>query len=82
MEAARFPELNVEDLSELLDNKDSKNTKNAIKMAVNVLISYCASKNIIFSDFEKLPLDSLCEHLKHFMHLRETKREDFTRKSL
>lgn len=66
MEAARFPELNVEDLSELLDNKDSKNTKNAIKMAVNVLISYCASKNIIFSDFEKLPLDSLCEHFKTF----------------
>lgn len=36
-------------------------------MAVNVLISNCMSKNIIFFlDFEKFSLDSLCEHLKTF----------------
>lgn len=32
-------------------------------MTVNVLISYCVNKNI-FSDFDTLPLDSLCEHFK------------------
>ena len=67
MEAGvRFPDVNEGDINDLLDSKDSKNTKNAIKMAVNVLMSYCVSKNIIFSDFEKFPLDALCEHFKTF----------------
>lgn len=46
-----------------MDNKDSKNIKNGIYMTVNVLISYCVNKNM-FSDFDTLPLDSLCEHFK------------------
>lgn len=66
MEVVRFFELNVEDLSELLDNKDLKNMKNVIKMVVNVLIFYCVSKNIIFLDFEKFLLDFLCEYFKIF----------------
>ena len=52
--ARRFTNVEEEDLSNLLDDKDSKNTKNTIQLAVNTMVAYCVSKNVIFFDFEKL----------------------------
>ena len=61
----RFTNVEEENLSNLLDNKDSK-TQKTIQLAVKTLIAYCLSKNVIFADFEKLPADALSGHLRSF----------------
>ena len=81
--ARRFTNVEEEDLSNLLDNKDSKNTKKTIQLAVNTLIAYCVSKNVIFADFEKLPADALCGHLRSFYaSIRTQKGEYYSKKSM
>jgi uncharacterized metal-binding protein len=33
--------------------------KKAIKTALNILTAYCASKDVLFSDIEQLPVEDL-----------------------
>jgi hypothetical protein len=51
---ARFVEPDDDDIEALLENRNAKNTKKAIKTATNILTAYCASKDVLFSDIEQL----------------------------
>ena len=42
-----------EDLQEIIDNKDSKQTKAVIENSVGIFRSYCESKKYVFSEVEK-----------------------------
>jgi hypothetical protein len=53
---ARFVETDDDDIEALLENRNAKNTKKAIKTATNILTAYCASKDVLFSDIEQLPV--------------------------
>ena len=43
--AARFPELDNEDLMNLLDDRLSDRSKNSVKYSVTLLASYATSRN-------------------------------------
>ena len=81
--ARRFTNVEEEDLSNLLDDKDSKNTKNTIQLAVNTMVAYCVSKNVIFFDFEKLSVDALSGDLRSFYaSVRTPKGAYYSKKSM
>ena len=61
---ARFGNASVDDINDLNDEKDSINTKRAIKQGVRIMKEYLVAKNLE-TDFENLPpveLDILLEH--------------------
>ena len=74
----RFVSIDDVDLEKLLENKDSKNTKTSIKAAVNALISYCATRNILFEYLEQMEAADLCNHLMSFYAAVRSKREIYT----
>ena len=51
-ESECFANLTEEDLQEIIDNKDSKQTKTVIKKSVGIFRSYCESKEYVFSEVE------------------------------
>ena len=63
---ARFVEPDDDDIEALHENRDAKNTKKAIKTALNILTAYCASNDVLFSDIEQLPVEDLRSLLKGF----------------
>ena len=52
-ESECFANLTEEDLQEIVDNKDSKQTKMVIKKSVGIFRSYCESNKYVFSEDEK-----------------------------
>ena len=52
-ESGRFANLTEKDLQEIIDNKDSKQTKAVLEKCVGISRSYCESKEYVFSGFEK-----------------------------
>jgi len=81
-ESERFLSVDDEELEALLDNKDSKNTKISIKSAVNILTTFCASRNILFHDIEQMSEADLCTQLKSFYAAVEVKRGTYIPRSL
>lgn len=82
-ESERFLSFDDEDLEVLLDNKDSKNTKTCIKLAINVLTAFCASRNILFHDLEQMSEADLCSQLKSFYAaVRSQKGDLYSKKSM
>ena len=80
---ARFVEPDDDDIEALLENRDAKNTKKAIKTALNILTAYCASKDVLFSDIEQLPVEDLCSLLKGFYAAaRNQKGHYYSKKSM
>jgi site-specific recombinase XerD len=64
-EKQRFGSLSTEDIDEIEQNKDSKNTKKVISKSVNILRSYLREKGKI-EQFEDLSIDELDALLKDF----------------
>ena len=52
-ESGRFANLTEEDLQEIINNKDSKQTKVVIEKSVGIFRSYCESMEYVFSQVEK-----------------------------
>ena len=48
----RFQEISEQGLLELVENRDSCNTKNVIKAAVNILKAFCDAKGCALVNFE------------------------------
>ena len=48
----RFQEISEQGLLELVENRDSCNTKNVIKAAVNILTAFCDAKGCALMNFE------------------------------
>ena len=63
----RFVLMSNEELDQLLDEKDSKSTKNVLKQALDIFSCYCKVKSV---DFEKVEQEyseqELCECLRSF----------------
>ena len=74
---ARFVEPDDDDIEALLENRDAKNTKQAIKTALNILTAYCASKDVLFSDIEQLPVEDLCFLFKGFYAATRNQKGDY-----
>jgi hypothetical protein len=53
-EAGRFPSLSEEDFDKILDDRDSKNMKNVIKVSVKVWKDYLTEKAGDFSDVSEM----------------------------
>ena len=73
----RFEVLNAEDLKQLLEEADSKNTKRQIKYAVSIFQDYCSTCNvgdiknmiIFFQDFmQELAIKPVSKRYKRFVH--------------
>ena len=58
--AKRFASVQDEELDNILNNRDSSNTKNVIRMATNVLREYANENAIWMEDLEQLPKQDLC----------------------
>ena len=46
-ESGRFANLTEEDLQEIINNKDSKQTKTVIEKSIGIFRSYCESKEYV-----------------------------------
>jgi hypothetical protein len=79
--AKQFASVEDEELDNILNNRDSSNTNNVIRMATNVLRKYANENSILMEDFEQLPKQDLCEKLRTFYaSLRNKKGEFYGRK--
>ena len=68
-EGGRFASLSDGDIEKILDDRDSKNTKNVIKVAVKALNDYLSEKSGEFSsvnDLDKADAGDLCSTLREF----------------
>ena len=63
---ARFHSFSDIELDNIISEKDSKNTKDVIKHAVNVLRHYCTERNTSIADVEQKSPVELCEFLRIF----------------
>ena len=52
-ESGRFANLTEEDFQEIIDKKDSKQTKAVTEKSVGIFRLYCESKEYVFSEVEK-----------------------------
>lgn len=79
---SRFEDISEEDLSNLLENRDSLSTKNVVKGAVTVLRTYCREKNVDFPSegIGKGLLDELL--CKFYPAARKTDGNMYSKKSL
>ena len=76
-ESRRFANLTEEDLQEIIDNKDSKQTNAVIEKSVGILRSYCESKEYVFSEVEKYNDFELSTLLRKFFPEVRTKLDDY-----
>ena len=68
------------DLNELLENKESSNTKKATKSAANVFRNYCTERGEE-SNFESFSTEELANTLKYFYAEATKKDGEFYKKS-
>ena len=59
----RFATLAERELKEILDDKDSKKTKDVVKYALRIFDSYCAEKGINVIKIETKTAQDLCSPL-------------------
>ena len=52
--SGRFANFTEEDLQEIIDNKDFKQTKEVIEQSVEIFKSYCESKEYVFLEVENV----------------------------
>ncbi|XP_072182398.1 uncharacterized protein [Diadema setosum] len=79
----RFATLTETDLSDILDNKDAKKTKDVIKYALRILESYCSEKGIGLTDVESKSAQDLCRFLRTFYaEVRRGNGELYAKRSL
>ena len=71
---SRFPELSDEQLTDLIDNKLSKNSKLVIGRAINVLHEDSSQRNSSLTTVEDLPVNQLDDFLGKFY--AEVRKED------
>jgi len=85
-EGGRFASLSDGDIEKILDDRDSKNTKNVIKVAVKALNDYLSEKSGEFSsvnDLDKADAGDLCSTLRKFYgEIRKTDGSCYAKKSL
>ena len=62
-ESKRFASRTEEDIEKLLDEKESKSTKNSTKLAVKILRDFCLGKGVS-ADFEELSKPELNQLVK------------------
>ena len=67
----------MEDLQEIINNKDSKQTKAVIEKSVGIFRSYCESKEYVFSEVEKYNDSELSSLLRMFHAEIRTKSGDY-----
>jgi len=82
-EGGRFASLSDGDIEKILDDRDSKNTKNVIKVAVKALNDYLSEKSGEFSsvnDLDKADAGDLCSTQKFLW--RDSKGSCYAKKSL
>ena len=72
--ASRFPSLTQQEIEELLEDKDSENTKRLTKVAKELFYEYLKEKNIQEPHNKK----ELAQVLKSFMLKREKRMDRFT----
>ena len=65
MEERRFGSTTEEEIEKLLDEKESKSTKNSTKQALTILKHFCLEKGVS-ADFEELSSPELNQLLKNF----------------
>ena len=65
-ESGCFANLTVEDLQEIMDNKDSKQTKAVIEKSTGIFISYCERQEYVLSEVEKYNDSELFSLLRKF----------------
>ena len=79
----RFPEVGDRDLAEILEKRSSKNTKNVMKTALNIVKAYCSAKSVDFHEIEHLTEADLVTFLKKFyVSVRKQKGEYYSKKSM
>jgi len=82
---SRFPEFTEEQLIELLNSKDSKNTNKANKMAVSILEAFLASKlelrDLSYGKWTELSPEGLCPVLRKFFAEARTKKGDYYKRT-
>ncbi|XP_041471988.1 uncharacterized protein LOC121421357 [Lytechinus variegatus] len=63
----RFVLMSNEELDQLLDNKDSKSTKNVVKQAIDIFSCYCRAKSLDVGKVEtEYSEQELCECIRSF----------------
>lgn len=62
----KFPVFGDRDLAEILENRDSKNTMNVMKTALNIVKAYCSEKSVDFHEMEHTTVADLVTSLKKF----------------
>ena len=65
-ETNRIPTISEDDLLQLIDNIDSKNTKEVIAFSIRVVRSYCTEKDNDFDAILTKPKDELVQFLRSF----------------
>ena len=60
----RFATLAESELKQILDDKDSKKTKDVVKYALRIFDSYCAEKGINIIKIETKTAQDLCSFLR------------------
>lgn len=82
-EGSRFAEYSVEELSNILENRDSTNTKNVIKAAEIVLKQYCDAKDKEFQELAEMPVYELDIFLQRFYaEIRQKNGKKYSRSSM
>ena len=64
--SGRFANWTEQDLQEIINNRDSKQTKAVIKKSVGIFRSYCESKEYVFLEVEKYNDSELSSLLRRF----------------
>ena len=55
----RFADVHEDEPTEILENRDSKNTKNVIKTSINFFKAFCTEKQISSAEFEQMSVTFL-----------------------
>ena len=72
----RFTDINDTKLEEMLNNRDSNDTKNVIKMEVEAFNEFSTNKLVLLSDFEMSSNAEIADLLKTKMHVQKVRQFD------
>lgn len=79
----RFASLSSEELQEILENRDSSNTKSVIVAAKRILKDYCVAKDLDLTEVEqKSPADLTDFLINFYAEIRKKNGEFYSRSSL
>ena len=72
----RFTDINDTKLEEMLDNRDSNDTTNVIKMEVEAFNEFSTNKSVLLSDFEMSSNAEIADLLKTKRHVQKVRQFD------